>query len=74
MLTVADMNGTIVESCDFADERYVEYREKTDGDPEIQDFFRGGEEVILDRPKFVVCQNKIEYIALPALQEMCITA
>lgn len=42
MLTVADMNGTIVESCDFADERYVEYREKTDGDPEIQDFFRGG--------------------------------
>lgn len=66
MLIVADMNGKIFESSDFADEKYVEYREKSDDDPGIHEFLRGGQKVILDRPRFLVCQNKIEYIVLPA--------
>ena len=42
MLIVADMNGKIFESSDFADEKYVEYREKSDDDPGIHEFLRGG--------------------------------
>ncbi len=44
MLIVADMNGKIFESSDFADEKYVEYREKSDDDPGIHEFLRGGGE------------------------------